>query len=87
MTERAPSARHGRVEHDALACARSLLDDSGELVAEDERFAQHRVSDPALEEPVPVGATQADTPDAREHLPRLRLGVRLLVQPQLADAM
>jgi hypothetical protein len=36
---------------------------------------------------VPVGATQADTPDAREHLPRLRLGLRLLVQPQLADAM
>ena len=86
-TERAASARHRRVEHDALACARPLDDDAGELVAEDERLAQHRVADTALEEPVPVGAAEPDTADAHEHLPRLRLGIRLLVQPQLADGV
>ena len=33
---------------------------------------------------MPVGATETDTADAHEHLPRLRLGIRLLVQAQLA---
>ena len=87
VAERAPSARHRRVEHDALARARPLLDDARELVAEDERLAQHRVADPALEEPVPVGAAQPDAADAHEHLTGLRLGVGLVVQPQLAHGM
>ena len=86
-TERAAAARHRRVEHDALARARPLRDDAGELVAEDERLAQHRVADPALEEPVPVGAAETDAADAHEHLARLRLGVRLVVQPQLAGGV
>jgi len=56
-------------------------------VAEDERLAQHRVTDAALEEPVPIGPAQSDTADAHEHLARLRLGIRFVVQPQLACGM
>jgi hypothetical protein len=83
-TQRAPSARHSRVEYDALAGARAVDDDAGELVAEDERLAQHRIADPSLEEPMAVGAAQPDAADAHERVALPRLGVRLVVQQQLA---
>ena len=56
-------------------------------MAEDERLVEHRVADPAFEEPVPVGAAEPDAPDAHERFPWLRLGVRLVVQQQLADGV
>ena len=83
-TECAPAARNGRVEHDALAGAGAGGHDAGELVAEHERAVEQRVADAALEEPVPVGAAEADAAHAHEHLPPLRLGCGLFVQAQLA---
>ena len=75
---------NGGIEHDALAGAGTARDDAGELVAEDERPVENRVADAALEEPVTIGAAETDAADAHEHLPRLRLRVRLVVQPELA---
>jgi hypothetical protein len=67
------------IEHDGLAAARATCHDAGELVAEDERLAEHRVADTSLEEPVSIRAAETDTADPHEHLAGLRFRVRLLV--------
>jgi hypothetical protein len=85
--ERAAAAGNGRIEHDALAATGTARDHAGELMAEDERAVEHRVADPALEEPVTVGAAETDSADAHENLPRLRLRVRLFVHSELAGRM
>jgi hypothetical protein len=75
------------VEHDGLAAPRATCHHAGELVTEDERLAEHGVADTPLEEPVSIRAAEADTADPNEHLARLRLRVRLLVQPELTGCM
>jgi hypothetical protein len=80
----AAAARNGRVEHDRLAAPRVIRHHAGELVTEDERLAEHRVTHTCLEEPVPIRAAETDAADPHEHLARLRLRVRLLVQAELA---
>ena len=71
-------ARHGAQPPHGIAgssatrspVARPRLDHADELVTEDERPRQDDVADPALAEPVQVGAAQADGGDAHEHLVR-----------------
>jgi hypothetical protein len=82
--EGAAATGNGGIEHDALAGAGTARHDAGELVAEDERPVENRVADAALEEPVTIGPAETDAADAHEHLSRLRLRVRFLVQPKLA---
>ena len=83
----AAAARHGRIEDHPLARARTGFDGADELVPEDERLRQDGVADRALDEPVPVGAAEADRRHANEQLALARLGRRLLVQAKVAGAV
>ena len=78
--ERAGLARDGRVDRDPP----SVLRDPRELVAEHERSREPRLADPALAEPVQVGAAEADRGDAHERLAVARLRALFLVQAQVA---
>ena len=65
---------------DPLARARPGRHDARELVAEDERTLEHRVADSALDEPVPVGAAQADRRHGHKELALAGRRVRLLME-------
>jgi hypothetical protein len=83
----AAAARHGWVERHALAGALAGLDRPHELVAEDEGPVEHRVPDPALQEPVPVGPAEADGGHAHENFAVAWLGRGLVVEPEVAGAV
>jgi hypothetical protein len=82
-TEGAAAAGNRRVEDDMLASTGAARHDAGDLVTQDERLAEHRVADRCLEEPVAIRAAETDAANAHDHLARLRLRVRLLVEPEL----
>ena len=76
-------ARNRGIDRDSRRAARSRLDDSGELVAEDQRAVQPGVADPALTEPVQVRPAQTDGRHSDEALTRSRHGPFLVVQPDV----
>ena len=82
-----PAARDRGVEGNPLACPRPRLDHADELVAENERLRQDDVADPALVEPVQVGAAKPDGGHAHEDLVFAGRRHRLLVQPKIAPVV
>ena len=74
--EVAALARDRRVDGDAAARQRAGLDDARELVPDHERRGEAAVADPALLEPVQVGAADADRLHPHQALARARLGRR-----------
>jgi hypothetical protein len=83
----AAATRDGGIEHDPLTGPPTRLDDAPELVAEHERRAEHSVSDPAFDHPMPVGTAEPDRRDAYQQLTLERSGIRLLVQTQLPGSV
>ena len=80
-------ARDRRVDGDPAACQRPGLDDARELVPDHERRGEPAVADPALLEPVQVGAADADGLHAHKALARARLGRRLVAEADVAGAV
>jgi hypothetical protein len=68
----ADAARDGRVDRDPDAVVRSAADHARHLVTQHERAGHHGVADPALGEPVQVGAADPD----RGHLDQPVVGTR-----------
>jgi hypothetical protein len=81
-THGAATARYSRINGHAIAGAPTGLDRADEFVTQDERLRQNSVADPALAEPVPVGAAEADGGHAQEELAVARCRRRLLVQTE-----
>ena len=73
-----------RVDRHSSAAQRAGRHEPGELVAEDQRHVEHRVADPAVDQPVAIRPAEPDRRDLDQGFARAWLGHRLIVQPQSA---
>jgi hypothetical protein len=83
----ARAAGHRRVHGDATSALVARFDDASELVPEDERPVQDRVTDSALGQPVAIRAAQPDLGDPHEDFPATRLRDGFIVEPKQAVGM
>ena len=82
-----PTTVGRRIGRHALAGPRSVDDDAGELVAQDERSGQARVPDAPLFVPVQIRATQPHGGYAQQHLAGTWQGGRLSGNSDIALAV
>jgi hypothetical protein len=81
------TARVSWLDRDTLPAPRSVRDDAGDLVPEDERPVETCLADRALQEPMAVGSAQADGPDGDQLLPRTGHRVGLVVEAHVTRAV